>query len=95
MPRISQQKIEKIQEQIIFYLYSMFPKQKFTAEIARELARDEEFVKTLLIELEKKTLIIKIDKNKKGIKYLKRLKWRISNKIYSTYKNYQKKETIF
>ena len=35
-------------EQILHYLYQSFPNYPFTAEIAREIARDEEFTKTLL-----------------------------------------------
>ena len=89
MPTISQQKIEKISEQILFHLYTIFPKQIFTSDIAKELARDEEFVKKLLKTLEKKELVIKIDKNPKGLQYSRRLRWRISNKAYNAYKNQQ------
>ena len=89
MPRISQQKKEKIQEQILFYLYSIFPKQVFTADIAKELARDEEFTKILLLELEKKQFVIKINKNPKGIIYSRRLRWRISNKTHEIYSKNQ------
>ena len=87
MPKISQQKIEKISEQILFYLYSIFPKQIFTSDIAKEMARDEEFMKNLLKKLEKNKLVVKINKNSKGIKYSRRLRWRISNKAYNIYKN--------
>ena len=89
MPHISQQKKDKIQEQILFHLYSIFPKQVFTADIAKELARDEEFIKVLLLELEKKQLIIKINKNPKGIIYSRRLRWRISNKAHEAYSKNQ------
>ena len=89
MPTISQQKIEKISEQILFHLYSIFPKQVFTSDIAKELARDEEFIKKLLITLEKKELVIKIDKNPKGLQYSRRLRWRISNKAHNAYKDHQ------
>jgi predicted transcriptional regulator with HTH domain len=89
MPRISEQKIEKISEQILSYLYSIFPKQIFTSDIAKELARDEEFMKNLLKELEKKELVVKIDKNSLGYKYSRRLRWRISNKAYEIYKKLQ------
>ena len=67
MPKISQQKIEKISEQILSHLFTIFPKQIFTSEIAKESARDEEFTKKLLEELEKKELIIKINKNPQGV----------------------------
>ena len=89
MPKISSQKKEKISEQILFYLFSIFPKQIFTSDIAKELARDEEFIKDLLKDLEKKRLVIKIDKNPKGLKYSIRLRWRISNKAHAIYKNHQ------
>jgi predicted transcriptional regulator len=89
MPKISQQKIEKISEQILSYLFTIFPKQIFTAEIAKELARDEEFIKKLLKNLEKKELIIKINKNPQGFQYSRRERWRISNKAHKIYKQHQ------
>ena len=49
--RLSQEKKNKIIEQILLYLYHSFPNQPFTAEIAREIARDEEFIKRILFEL--------------------------------------------
>ena len=89
MPKISEQKLEKISEQILFHLYSIFPKQVFTSDIARELARDEEFIKKLLEQLEKKELVIKINKNPKGFQYSRRLRWRISNKAHNIYTKHQ------
>ncbi|MBT3642520.1 hypothetical protein HN604_02615 [archaeon] len=89
MPPISEEKKEKISEQILHYLFSIFPKQIFTSEISKELARDEEFMKQLLLELEKKGLVLKIMKNSQGISYVRRLRWRISNKAYDLYKNHQ------
>ncbi len=92
MPRLSKQKQEKIQEQILFFLFSCFPKQLFTVEIAKEIARDEEFTKKILLELESKELLVKIDKNPEGIKYEKRLRWRISNKAYEIYNSHQQNQ---
>jgi len=89
MPQISKQKKEKISEQILFHLFSIFPQQVFTSDIAKELARDEEFTKKLLNNLEKQDLVIKIDKNKEGFKYSRRLRWRISNKAHEIYKKHQ------
>jgi len=89
MPRISQEKKDKILEQILFYLYQIFPKQVFTSEIAKELARDEEFIKILMLNLLKKELVVKIDKNSKGIVYSRRIRWRLSNKAHSVYSNQQ------
>ncbi len=84
--KLSQEKRDKIAEQILSFLYQIFPKSRFTAEIAREIARDEEFIKTLMFDLLKKQLVVKIDKNPKGKKYLRRLRWRMSSKVYETYK---------
>ena len=89
MPKISTEKIKKIEEQTLYHLYSLFPKQIFTSDIAKELARDEEFMKTILLNLSKKGLIVKIDQNSEGIKYEKRLRWRISSKTHSAYKEMQ------
>ena len=89
MPQISKQKIEKISEQILSHLYFIFPNQIFTSEIAKEVARDEEFTKTLLRDLEKNNLVTKIDKNPQGLKYSNRLRWRISNKAHKIYEKHQ------
>ena len=65
--KISLQKREKIYEQILAHLYSVSPKSLFTLNIASEIARDEEFVKSLLLELKKKGLVEIIEKPKKWI----------------------------
>ena len=83
--RISQTKKDRITEQILSFLYHSFPKQPFTAEIAREIARDEEFIKRLLFDLKEKQLVIPIKKNPKGQVFIRRLKWRLSNKVYDVY----------
>jgi len=87
--KISTQKKEKIYEQILALLYSTSPKALFTMNIAKEIARDEEFIKSLLIELKKKGLILEIKKNSKGISYLKRSRWVLSEPAYQIYKNHQ------
>lgn len=87
--KISEQKKEKISEQILALLYSISPKPLFTLNIAKEIARDEEFVKELLLELKKKELIIEIKKNPKGLPYLKRSRWKLSDAVYQAYKSHQ------
>lgn len=86
---ISKEKREKISEQILAYLYLTSPKPLFTFHIAKEIARDEEFVKKLLKEMKKKGLVIEITKNPKGIDYLKRSRWKLSETTYSLYKQKQ------
>ena len=89
MPKISEEKKQKIAEQILYYLYSIFPKQVYTSKIAKELARDEEFMKKMLEDLQKKELVVKINQNSKGFSYSRRLRWRISNKAHEVYSNHQ------
>ena len=89
MPQISKIKQNKIKEQVLFYLYSQSPKQPFTSDIACELARDEEFIKRILLEMHKDHLIVKIERNSSGIKYIRRMRWRISNKAYQIYSDNQ------
>ena len=89
MPRISQTKRDKISEQILHYLFSASPEAKFTVDIAREVARDEEFTKALLQDLKVKDLILEVNKNSKGIQYLRRQRWRLANKTFEAYNNHQ------
>lgn len=89
MPTISNKKREKISEQMLLYLYTIFPKLAYTSEIAAEVARDEEFAKTLLEELEKKELVLAIKKNQQGKLFIRRIRWRLSNKAYQAYKERQ------
>ena len=89
--RISNKKKEKISEQVLALLYSKNPKSLFTSEIAQELARDEEFIKKILLNLNNKKLVVKISKNQKGIDYIRRLRWRMSKEAYKAYKTYQLK----
>jgi len=88
--KISKQKKEKILEKILAHLYNLSPKPEFTSNIAREIARDEEFVKKLLLELKNKSLVLEIKKNSKGIDYLRRSRWRLSKAAYHYYKDMQR-----
>jgi predicted chitinase len=83
--RLSKQKREKIYEQTLALLYHCFPKQLFTAEIARELARDEEFIKKILFELKEKNLVLIIKKTSEGKMYIKRAKWQLTSASFNAY----------
>jgi len=85
--KISDKKKDKISEQILAFLYSLSMRPAFTSHIAREVARDEEFVKDLLTELKKKNLVAEIRKNSKGEQYLKRSRWKLSDAAYRAYKS--------
>lgn len=84
--KISEKKKEKISEQILAYLYEISPKPVFTSKIAEEIARDEEFIKKLLLKMKKKGFVKEIKKNAKGINYLRRKRWTLSDKAYEAYK---------
>lgn len=87
--KISEEKKEKISEHILAVLYSNTPKLLFTSFIAKEAARDEEFVKKLLLELKNKNLVVEIKKNPKGKPYLRRSRWKLSDVAYQAYNNKQ------
>ena len=89
MPRISQAKKDKISEQIIHHLFSTSPEAVFTSHISKEIARDEEFIKSLLLNLKQKGLVTEIKKSQKGLEYSKRQRWRLSNQAYEAYKKHQ------
>ena len=89
MPSISKSKKDKISEQILHYLFTISPTSTFTASIAKEMARDEEFTKSLLLELKKRNLIVEINKNNNGKEYIKRQRWRLSAPAFQAYKQHQ------
>jgi hypothetical protein len=80
MPKISQEKIKKIKESIISLLFSKYPYPLSTAKIARELARDEEFIKAILLEMEREKFLKRVGN------YLRKNEWQLSEKVYETYK---------
>jgi len=90
--KISNKKKEKISEQILAFLYSIAPRSEFTSKISLEIARDEEFVKKILLDLEKKGLVLQINKSPRGKQYLKRCRWRLTDVAYNAYKNASSQE---
>ena len=83
--RLSKEKRDKIAEQILGLLFQSFPKQLFTSEIAKEIARDEEFVKAIMLDLKTKGLVIQIGKNEKGLLFIRRLRWQLTSEAYKIY----------
>jgi len=84
--RLSKTKRDRISEQVLSHLYHNFPISFFTSAISQELARDEEFIKQLLLELQDKKLVSCIKKNPQGELYSRRCRWTLSPKAYSAYK---------
>lgn len=89
MPKISKQKKDRIQEQILHYLFEISPEAAFTNKIARDIARDEEFTKFLLEELKSNKLITEVNKNPNGKDYLRRQRWILSSKTFDIYSKHQ------
>ena len=89
MPKISQQKKEKISEQILHYLFSISPEAVYTNKIAEETARDEEFTKSILQDLKSKNLVIEVKKSSQGADYIRRQRWRLSSQVYNIYSKKQ------
>ncbi|MEK6846715.1 MAG: hypothetical protein AABY16_00955 [Nanoarchaeota archaeon] len=88
MPRISKKKRSKISEQILSHLYELSPEPQFTNKIAQEIARDEEFTKSLLQELESNKLLVRITKGPQGQDYQRWERWRLSNAAFDAYKKH-------
>jgi len=89
MPPISKGKVKKINELILSFLYHNSPNSFYTYNIAQEIIRDEEFTKKLLHDLAKGELVVRIDKSSKGVTYLKRERWRLTNKTFKAYSQLQ------
>jgi len=83
--RLSKEKRDKVAEQVLMHLYTSFPKQLFTSEIAKEIARDEEFIKSLMFELKDKNLVLAIKKNEEGKDFIRRVRWQLSGPAYQAY----------
>jgi len=86
MPQISKKNEDKIKEMILSFLFQNSPKMMFTSEIASNLVRDEEFTKRLMVELEKSNLAVSVKKNHEGYDYVRRIRWRLSEKAFQAYK---------
>ena len=93
--KLSKEKKEKISEQVLAYLFSINPQPIFTSHIAREIARDEEFIKKILEYMKSKKLVAEVDKNPKGVKYLRRSRWKLTETTYNLYKNLQNTKATF
>ncbi len=88
MPKISKQKRDKISEQILHHLFEQSPSSMFTSKIAESIIRDEEFTKSLLQDLEKNKLVVKVIKSPQGITYSRRERWRLSDRAFDAYKKH-------
>ncbi len=84
--QISDEKVKRIKEDILALLFNSSPNALFTSFIARDTARDEEFIKKLMEQLYSKSLVAKVNKNPRGKEYSRRIRWRLTEKAYQAYK---------
>ena len=82
MSRVSKKTREALMNEINSILfYEAGFKGLFTKEIADKLIRDKEFIKDLLLEMEKRGWVRKIGKNKRDYNYMLRRKWVLTEDI--------------
>ena len=88
-----QSKITEKQKKALDAIYESIQSSGFPptfADLREKLnVASNQAVLNFLESLEKKELVVKIDKNPKGFTYSKRLRWRISNKAHEIYSNHQ------
>lgn len=82
MSKISQDKLDRIKENILQYLFEESPRSLFTYEIAEGQARDKEFTLKLMLELEAKKLVRQTKKD-----FNRKRKWTLTDEAYSAYKD--------
>ena len=85
MVKLSSNTVNLLKDDIISILYENNLNPLLTMEIAKELRRDKEFTKRLLIELKEKGVIDQIKKNNKGKDYIKRSRWIINPGVLNKY----------
>ena len=83
MSKISNQRIEKIKEEVLRILYESYPEFKYTYQVSDAALRDDEFILNLLQELKKLGLVESFEESKGN--NVKR-KWSLNKNIYDKYK---------
>lgn len=86
MTKISDKKIHKLKEEILYTLFEATIKPLYTSHIADKIIRDEEFTHKLLKELKNEGLIEEVNKNTSGKPFIKRRMWILKPEVYSAYK---------
>ncbi len=73
MSRISKKNFERIASDVASALYSHYPVPLTTRAVAREVARDNEFTKRVLLFLESRKIVLSVKKD-----YERWVKWKLS-----------------
>jgi len=83
MSKISENKKELLQREILGILYQNYPKMLFTNELSELMIRDDEFILDLLKDLKKRNLVKCLENGRSG--KVKR-KWGMGKEIHQKYK---------
>lgn len=82
MSKLSEKKKEALMNEINSILYyEANINGMFTKQIADKLIRDKEFIKGLLLEMEKRGWVKKVKRNKRDYNYMIRRKWVLTDNI--------------
>ena len=87
MSQISKKKVDKIKEDVLSVLFEAGLRGMFTKQISDEIARNDEFILKLLLDMEKQNVVKQIRNTKKGAQFIRRKQWTMTDKAYETYKN--------
>lgn len=83
MSKVSNEKREKLKEELLRIIYENYPSFLYTYQVAEFLIRDDEFVLDLLNELKNKNLIMCLEETSGD--NIKR-KWGLKKEVYEKYK---------
>jgi len=83
MSKVSNEKREKLKEELLRIIYENYPGFLYTYQVAEFLIRDDEFVLDLLNELKNKNLIMCLEETSGD--NIKR-KWGLKKEVYEKYK---------
>lgn len=82
MSKLSQKTREALMNEINSILYyETNIRGMFTKEIADKLLRDKEFVRDILLDMEKRGWVKRVGKSKRNYNYVKRRRWILTDEI--------------
>jgi predicted transcriptional regulator len=85
MSKLSQKTFDRVCENILSVLYERYPIPVSALELSEELARDNEFVSRVLVYLQGRKLVERVETGKSGEPYEKWVKWKLSKNVKNSY----------
>ncbi|HII15811.1 MAG TPA: hypothetical protein HA362_05880 [Nanoarchaeota archaeon] len=85
MTRLSEKTENHLKDEIVSALYHS-KRSMFSNQIATEICRDNELVKRLLAELDKMGVVERLLKNKRGVSYKERNRWRLRPEVEKAFR---------